>query len=344
MKNILMIFIILFQVACTRMQTLNLKTHYYSERPSNIIWIQIAGFTDQHIPLLRFNNPNSNYHTQFESADCIGKMWSYNLFDLRPTAELSFITQVTGSKNMKGSCDDFSRKPIWSYFDELGYRTSILESGTLASESFEKFLNCGDIQKNYMKSVEFVRMGPAQDPKVNSFHFQDQRGRINGIAYDKSCKNGTCYSTFSNNAKKIMYVLGTTGSLSTQNFYILRDFTYLNAIRKNDLSYAKEVLSDLDRLLQWVESTNRNDVLIVITGAEGLEIDFPKEGKEWSEYVQTGKNLKVKNTTLLSTVIAKGPMSENFCGLFDESDIAERLLYKPKKKRFSWDTINPFNN
>jgi hypothetical protein len=344
MKNILTIFLILVAVACTRLQTLNLKPHHYSERPSNIIWIQIAGFTDQHLPLLRFNNPNSNYHTQLESADCFGKMWSYNLFDLRPTAGSSFISQGTGSKNIKRTCEDYLRQPVWNYLEGLGYRTSILESGASENESFEKFLNCGEVQKNFMKSVEFVRMGPAQDSKVNSFHFQDQLGRRNGIAYDKSCQNGLCFSSFSSNAKKIMFDLGTTGSRSVQNFYILRDFKYLDAIKKNDILYAKDILADIDKLLLWIESTNRNDILVLITGAEGLEIDFPKEGKEWSEYNQLGKNINIRNSTLLNTIIAKGPMSENFCGLFDETEIVKRLLYKPMAKKFSWDNFNPINN
>jgi hypothetical protein len=83
---------------------------------------------------------------------------------------------------------------------------------------------------------------------------------------------------------------------------------------------------------------------VIITGAEGLELDFPKEGKDWSEFERLGKNINIKNPTLLSSVFAKGPMAENFCGLFDESEIIKRILYKPMGKKFSWDALNPISN
>jgi hypothetical protein len=94
----------------------------------------------------------------------------------------------------------------------------------------------------------------------------------------------------------------------------------------------------------WVDAQGRKDILILITGAESLEIDFPKEGQEWSEYEQTGKNINTRNTSLLSSVFAKGPMSENFCGIFDETELLKRIMYKPEGKKFSWDALNPLSH
>lgn len=341
MKNFLLVFLLFLQLACTRLQTLNLKPHYYSKRPTNVVWIQLAGFTDQHLPLLRFENPDASYHTQFESADCLGKMWSYNLFDLRPKSASSFLSQITGSKNMQGSCEDFSRKPVWSYLEEEGYRISVLESGATRDESLEKFLACGDVQKNYLKNVSFVRMGPDSKLGVDSFHFQDQQKTAPGLYYDKSCQKDICFSSLFNNAKKLMGNIATPG---TQNFYLLRDFTYLKALRTKDISRAKEVLHDLDKILSWVDSQKGFDSLVIITGAEGLELDFPKEGKEWAEFERLGKNINMRNSVLLTTVFARGPMAENFCGLYDETEILKRILYKPDRKRFSWDALNPLSN
>lgn len=342
MKFFLSVFLLFSFLGCTRLQTINLKPHLYSERPSNIIWIQIAGFTDQQIPLLRFNNPDANAHTEFESVDCLGKMWSFNLFDLRPTASQGFLSQLTGSKNIKGSCDDLTRQPIWSSLSELGYRSAILENGVSETESLEKFLTCGENQKNYMKGISFIRMGPEQKVGVPSFHYQDTSNLpISGLAYDKSCQGGKCYSSFLNNSKKILNNINDVGN---KHFYLLREFAYLRALKEKDLGTAKNILKDINQLMLWIESQNRNDVLVIITGTEGLEIDFPKEGKEWSEFVRKGKNLNIKNSTLLSTVFAKGPMAENFCGLFDEADMPIRILYKPEGKKFSWDAINPLSN
>lgn len=339
MKFFLLGIVLLSQIACTRLQTINLKPHYYSERPNHVIWIQIAGLTDQHLPLLRFNNPDTDYRTQFEMSDCIGKMWAYNLFDIRPMASQSFLAQMTSSKNIKASCDDYLKKPTWSYFAEEGYKTSILENGATNDESLEKFLVCGNPKHTDMKNTLMVRMGPDSTSGVGSFHYEDREDLQGGLYYDKSCQKGLCYSSFFNNAKKILNNLGSTNN---RTFYILRDFTYLKALRKKDISRAKEFLQEVDKLLVWVESQKRLDTLVLITGAEGLELDFPKEGKEWSDFERSAKNLVVRNSTLLSTAFARGPMAENFCGLFDETEISKRLLYKPEGKKFSWDVLNPF--
>ncbi len=44
----------------------------------------------------------------------------------------------------------------------------------------------------------------------------------------------------------------------------------------------------------------------------------------------------------MSPVMASGPMSENFCGLFDESEMQKRIMYRPEVKQFNWDSLNPF--
>ena len=338
MKFFLIIIALLSQMACTRLQTINLKPHYYSERPAQIIWIQLAGFTDQHLPLLKFSNPDVDYHTQFESSDCIGKMWSFNLYDIRPIANQSFMSQMTGSKNIKNTCDDFSKKPVWNYLAAEGYKTFILESNANSEESVEKFLSCEESKTTETKNTSIIRMGPESKPGVNSFHYQDQQNIAGGLYYDKSCQKGICYSSFLNNAKKIM---ANMGAGNTRNFFLLREFSYLKALRKKDISHAREILQDLDKLLSWIELQKRDDVLVLITGAEGFEIEFPKEGKEWAEFEKAGKNFGIRNTTLLGSAFAKGPMSENFCGLYDESEVIKRILEKPMGKKFSWDAFIP---
>ncbi len=122
---------------------------------------------------------------------------------------------------------------------------------------------------------------------------------------------------------------------------MVRDFNFQKALRKKDIVFAKESLQEIERILNVVQASKRNDILVLVTGAESLNIEFPKEGKEWAEFERSGKNLIFKNSSLMSPVIAKGPMSENFCGLFDESDMLKRLIYKPERKKFSWDLLNP---
>jgi hypothetical protein len=80
----------------------------------------------------------------------------------------------------------------------------------------------------------------------------------------------------------------------------------------------------------------------MVTGAESLPLEFPLQGKEWAEFEKTGKNVIYKNTSLMSPVLARGPMAENFCGIFDEAEMLKRTIYKPEAKKFNWDSVNPF--
>jgi hypothetical protein len=127
-----------------------------------------------------------------------------------------------------------------------------------------------------------------------------------------------------------------------QSFFLFRDFNFLKALKKKDIGDAKETLQEIERVVNWVKSQKGDNVLVLVTGAESLNIEFPKEGKEWAEFEKSGKNIIYKNSSLMSPVFAFGPMSENFCGLFDESEMLKRVMYHPENKQFNWDALNPF--
>ena len=189
-------------------------------------------------------------------------------------------------------------------------------------------------------------MGPEIDFKKKVFHYQDSPSAVletlnPGLYYDKSCQKNICYSSLSNNFKTLWSEIIKQ---PTQTFFLLRDYNYIKAIKKKDISFAKESLQEVERIISYINSLKRTDVLVVLSGAESLPLEFPKEGKEWSEFEKSGKNLIFKNSSLMSPVLANGPMSENFCGLFDESEMMKRILYKPVRKQFDWDYINPLSN
>lgn len=336
--------------SCARVQTLNLEQHNYSERPHHIIWIQIAGFSEEHIPLLRFNVPEATYRTNLEKIDCVGKMWNYDLYDLRPEASKGFLSQITGSKNIKGQCEDYETKSAMNLFSDIGYAVSLLESGAGKESSLLASLKC---KKNEVLDVEKVRFyqmsaNSKDDDQPNNkmFHYQDSASAITeeikpGLYHDKSCQKGLCYSSIFNNFKTYWTQLSKDYN---KTFFLIRDFNFLNALRKKDIGMAKESLLEFDRIMGWVDSLKRDDVLIVISGAESLNIEYPMQGKEWAQFEKSGKNILFKNSSLMSPVIAKGPMSENFCGIFDESEMLKRIIYRPEVKKFNWDNINPLTN
>ena len=341
-----MLFLTMALLSCARVQTLNLEKHQYSERPRHIVWIQLAGFSEEHLPLLKFNVADANYKTSLEKIDCLGKMWAYNLYDLRPSSINSFTSQTNGSKNTKGTCEDFQNRPVWDYLLELGYSSSLFESGVSDEQSLENATSCSNSQNLNLSKLRLYRMGPDAKSNKKVFHYQDSPGVVleslnPGVYYDRSCQKNICYSSLSNNFKTLWSEIIRQ---PTQTFFLLRDFNFMKALKKKDIGFAKESLQEIERIVSFINSLKRSDVLVIVSGAESLPIEFPKAGKEWSEFEKSGKNIIFKNSSLMSPVLANGPMAENFCGLFDESEMMKRVLNKPERKQFNWDLVNPLSN
>ncbi len=344
MKSNFFLFLILTLLGCARTQTLNLVPHQYSERPNHIVWIQLAGFSEEHIPLLKFNVSDAEFKTNLEQVDCVGKMWSFNLFQLRPSAHLSFLSQLTGTKNIQGSCSDFDRAPLWTKLEEIGYSTSILENGAVGSQSLESSTVCSGFKFLNLEKERFFRMGPDLDSSKKSFHYQDSLEQLNqytkaGLYYDRSCQKGVCYSALSNNFKSLWQQVTKTNS---KTLFVIRDFNFQKALLKKDLGLAKESLLEIDRIVGELRKNQNKELLIVVSGGESLPLEFPLQGKQWAEFEKNGKNLFYKSSSLIAPVLASGAMAENFCGIFDEAEMYNRLLYKPNEKKFNWDYLKPF--
>ncbi len=292
-------------LGCTKVETLNMRPHSFSEVPHQIIWFQIAGFNEEHVGLLRFDKADSVRPTAFEDIMCVGKMWGYDLFDLRPTAAKGLLAQTLGSKNIQGTCQDFERRPAWSYLAEAGYRTGIVESGATPEESLERAWTCGPLEGDeHHLNASLWRMFPAPNVQANTFHYQvPVQELVPGVYYDKSCgKSGECYSNLPVNTRG-MYESLKRGQ--GRFALIVRDFTYLKALKAGNLARAREVLFDLEKLLASFQA----------------------------EREKKGKGLVVERASLLSTALAIGPGAEKFCGIFDESDMFYRLFSLPGPNR-----------
>lgn len=343
-KIFFLALIICFGPGCARVQTLNMQKQFYSERPNHIIWLQVAGLSEDLLPLIKFGSLDATIKTQFEQVSCVGKAWNYNLFELRPSADKSFHSQMVGSKNVKGDCTDFEHKSVWSYLKELGYKVSILENGADTKETLERGKNCSTNQVFNFKEDRLYRMGPELMGDARFFHFQESPEALDqtllpGIYYDRSCQKGNCYSGLYNNFKTRWQLLLKNQS---KTFFLLRDFKLMAALKKKDIVEAKEILLEIERVLSEVRKNKNIDLLLLVTAAESQALDFPLQGKEWADFEQSGKNLFFKNSTLMSPVFAYGAMAENFCGFYENAEIMQRLLLKPERKIFNWDYINPF--
>jgi len=90
---------------------------------------KVAGLDAEHLALLRFSGNTVESRTEMEGALCAGRAWSFNLYDLRPSAAASFPAQTTGKKDVRGSCDDWNLRPLWNYLAPYNYKTGVLEIG-----------------------------------------------------------------------------------------------------------------------------------------------------------------------------------------------------------------------
>ncbi|MBY0413743.1 MAG: hypothetical protein K2Q18_06245, partial [Bdellovibrionales bacterium] len=177
-----------------------------------------------------------------------------------------------------------------------------------------------------------------------AFHYQDSPDQVKdsqapGLYYDRSCQKGICYSSLSNNFKALWSRL-VKGRQKT--FFVVRDYNFQKALKKKDVSYAKEALLEIDRVVASLQNEKAGELLVIISGAESQPLEFPLQGKEWAEFEKSGKNILYKNSSLMSPVLARGAMAENFCGIFDESEMLKRVIYRPDGKKFSWDSVAPF--
>ena len=50
-------------LGCSKMTTLGKKQHEFGKKADQIIWIQVAGLTDEHLGLVKFNKPIENKKT-----------------------------------------------------------------------------------------------------------------------------------------------------------------------------------------------------------------------------------------------------------------------------------------
>lgn len=339
-KFYLFILTLLF-ISCARVQTLNLKEHKYSERPDHIVWIQVPGLSEEQLALIKLNNSEVG-KLELEKMDCTGKSWAYNLYELRPSTNKSFIAQINGTKNIKNTCEDYSGQNAWGLLKELGYSVGILEVGANKNESLLAALDCKENTLINEKEISFYSMTEGKGKKT--FHYQDsaEASKLRtqpGIYYDKSCSGNFCYSSLFNNTKTLW---GQFHRERSRSAFVIRDFNLQKALVARDLSQIKEALVELNRLIAEFNEANREDLLVLVTSAESMPIEMPAQGKEWTDFVKNGKNVLYKKTSLMAPVFAQGAMSENFCGMYEESEILKRLLYKPEEKVFNIDYVLPF--
>lgn len=388
--------------SCARLGMLNLQEHQYGILPTRIVWIQVAGLQDEHLALLRFFRPTVSEVTSFENIGCVGKVWTYNLFQLRPSPALGLLSQLTGKKNIKNNCTDYSFTPVWTYMLENGYQAGVFESLPSAEYGLDQALLCEQGEEflrgpilwemrprpphekfpvretegkggpapekiKEEKAPESVASSDSAPPsrsqmekgrrerereewktrvkevpvnekkgkeKFDFFHVQDlplfQGGQI---YYDRSCQKDGCFTSL---ARNIDYVFESFQKNRSQYFFMVRDFTLYRALRDHDMDRVKEILLELEKIYRYFLSYQQNDrnMLILLTSSAPLNFEFPDEGKDWATFEEKGRPVLYKRPSLLAPVFAKGARAENFCGIYEEAQILQRMTTGPPRVGF----------
>lgn len=307
-------------LGCSSVKTINLKKHSFNVLPKNIIWFQIAGLAPEHFSLIHFENKK---FSPLEEVTCMGNMWAYNSYKLRPSPGESFLTQVTGKTNIKNTCEDFSQKPLWHYLKDRGFKTGVLEVGASPSESLDRAFECPE--NNDFKSIAFFTMGKDLKGNFKKLDLLDTMPLRQGTKYKLSCE--VCEQNLFPSMTSIMDRFQEERNF---NLFILRDFSFIKYLKNGDFKNAKYFLEELSKTYKAL--LERKDTLILLTSSGMAKIDFPPAGGPWMEFDQTGKNAPYKNDSLMSFVAADGPGAEKFCGIYAESDLLERILIDPTKK------------
>lgn len=307
---------------CSSVKTINLKNHSFNEVPKNIIWFQIAGLSPEHLALIRVDE-KAESASELEKTTCLGNMWTYNSYKLRPTAYESFLTQMTGKTNIKNLCEDFSNKPLWNYLKDRGFQTGVLEVGATPDETLDRAFECPE--NNEFRNITFFSTGKDLKGNFEKLNLLNTAPFESGKKYQVLCE--FCEQNLFPTLNAIMdrYLEGNKFKL-----FIVRDFSFLKYLKNGDFKNAKYFLEELAKTYKTLK--DRKETLILLSSSGMAKIDFPSAGRSWMEFEKTGKNAPYKNDSLLSFVLADGPSSEKFCGIYSESDLLERILIDPTKK------------
>ena len=340
MKFIWLAFLL---VGCAQVTGLNMRKHQFGRQPTKIVWIQVAGLDHEQLAMLRFNTNNSEEETALESSVCYGQAWSFNLYHLRPTPQAAMLAQATGKKDIAGSCDDWKHKPLWGYLSENGYKNGILELDARADESLLTAKSCEGKGNTYLDETTLWVMQANNPMGAEGFlPMVSQDFKPGRVYWDRTCNAQGCGTALRTSLGSIYRQFAKN---SARHLLLVRDFSFKHALERQSLSAARDVLREIDKTVEnfYQLADSRDDVLVIVSGAGAVDLDFPAEGKDWQTFDLKGTGAPPRRGELAVPVFAYGARAENFCGIYEESQIFERLITSPKKQGLELKIINPFN-
>lgn len=330
LKVIIPILLIMF--SCSQRQPLGTKEHFFGRKGKHIVWLQVPGLEPEHLSLLKLNKDTAEDEISFEKMNCLGSLWSYNLFELRPEANNGFLSQVLGSQKIKGDCKDFDRKNVWDFFAEAGYQVGVYEGPNVGKDTLNQYMTCEGEFTPLKNSFLWLQSISPKDAKT--FHYQEKTGlEVPGVYYDKSCQQGACIIPLKTNVKEMWKGFVKANA---KTFITVRSFGLMKNLEKKRTSDVIEDLTELEDLLKFFqEQAKTKSILLVVSSSAARGFELPEGGYTWAQFLKKGKHVIYRRTKLQSPVWAFGEGAENFCGIYEEAQILKRFIWMPERDFFN---------
>jgi hypothetical protein len=230
----------------------------------------------------------------------------------------AFHHQITGSKNIKNSCEDFINKPIWELLNNQGFKSVALEKSAKPNEQIF-WSNCIE-QSDFKKNLSYFHMDKTTNKSGEYFNAQEPIVNLGlGDYFDRACQSGQCSNSLFENVKALL----EKALMKEDKFlFIIRDFSLIRNLEQvtDNQADIKNTLQEISKVLGYINLLRESnpEILVILTSGQSANIDIPMKDK----------NVITKNQYAYSSVLVKGAGAENFCGYFQHEDIFKRILWK----------------
>ncbi|MDH4467632.1 MAG: hypothetical protein QE271_06195 [Bacteriovoracaceae bacterium] len=338
--------------SCVQQPTIGLNTHQFNYFPGRVIYFFLPGldFSQVEFGFVDDGVKNSkNTNNIFRKSVCIGQTINYNLTDLRPSPLSVLLMQLSGKINQDDSkCSAWEGSIFAGPYREFDgseknrfFQSSVssaykgkkefpvfwLESGVSDESSLIKSKKCEGEQ--WTKSIHYFLLNSNADTsqlKSYQMWIQNVKPPV-GFYRENSCDQKKC-----SNTKKEIFLKMLQKLASDKRFAIVWvDYDLLNAINRKDWKEVYQKLNEYQELIDTAVNTLPSDTLTIVSAASSMPIVYPAEGNAWKEMDQNKDPKKnwtwiKSHSSLGSPLFSFGAAAENFCGIYESSEVYYRML------------------
>jgi len=317
MNIFLRAILFLFILSCSQTIELGGNKHKVGQEPENIFWIQVPGFSVEHLALLKFTDWDPSKGEVLDSFSCLGNFWDYTLFEMRPNLSHSLNSQISGTSFDALNCQSFSSDPFYQKNKYLNHTKVFIEQGFDPQDSLLNSSKCKS--SSWLTSLVFInRTQNNMSVDRLKFHANNTKKVTPGVYDDQSCSKGNCFNSLQENHISLM-----KRYLKNNILIVYRNLDYSKYLNTGNYKAAHETLVNIERYINFIKKTyDPSNTLILLTGGGTINLDFPLRGKKWGDL---NNSIKTDKRGVVSPILSFGASSELFCGVYEFQNIHTNL-------------------